>query len=42
MRFALGADYTSKKISQHLANELDIEEHSLKRQQATVNGQYQR
>lgn len=42
MRFALGAGYTSKKISQHLASELGMGEQYLKRQQATVNGQYQR
>lgn len=42
MRFALGAGYASKKISQHLASKLEIEERSAKGQQATVNSQYQR
>lgn len=40
MRFALGANYTSKKISQYLANELHIGKNQLKRQRATANGQY--
>lgn len=42
MRFALGAGYTSKKISQHFASELGVGQQPLKRQQAAVNGQYQR
>lgn len=42
MRFALGAGYASKKISQHLASKLEIEERSAKGQQTTVNSQYQR
>ncbi|MGY1488957.1 NAD(P)-binding domain-containing protein [Methylobacillus pratensis] len=42
MRFALGAGYASKKISQHLASELGVREQSLTRQQAAVSGQYQR
>jgi thioredoxin reductase len=42
MRFALGAGYSSKIISQHLANVLSRAQHPVKHQQAGITEQYLR